>query len=815
MRLVELTVRNFRGFGANSDTIKLDRDLVLIYGPNGFGKTSIAEAVEWLFYGFTKRRVLGEGFSKAEYAGTYANVHNGKPVQVEAKVSIAGTEYTLTRRLVDGKGEVTQTFIDGAPASFASIDAVGSEAVYPVVSQHGLQTFIHTKPKDRRDAIGAALGLDELTAFKSALESARGSFQRLPPTSIVNARKGLAANLPTLTLLPDAAPLVTRWQRSPMQIQAAEDIRILLKIAAGLCGVPVTTPEAALGALRSKRVEASRAVFDASKIAPAPTAPNDAVAFTDAASAARTAFQEFEQALNGAIAALAATYSAALLDFWTKGLTIAPTGDTCPMCDASTLTQPRRDELRKRIADGTAAIASERTFVAKTSALGTSTSTLLSSAGKCCPRGLTPVDRPLLRTLVAGSDAELDAFLTAHDELFSAKHGLERAAKDAQEYLQRVPSSISKGTNAPKLLAYVAVAQVGLKEAETTFARAVEVYHQQWPAFETLLSARISTQDLVAKIDAIGKTLKLAPDMELHARYDAILAESQDLIRSVEQTLQTKQTLLLQTRGTEVKALYDLLNPGANVVFDSMEPGTDQIKLHATSFGVRMPAAANLSECQLNCLGLSVWVMQATTPGSPFGFIVLDDPVQSMDDDHSEALLASFIPHLINNCGKQVIVLSHVERITDRLRELNVGTPMRHYHLSQFLHSGPILVEQNRIAKTLSQIKTWSQGNNDNRESAMERLRELIELLIRELYLRERGIPMPSQYDKANPRTLLGIFRTLAVTTAQENAGLEDSIGFTDPSHHTEVGYTTPVATRIAPHINRVENLLRKYALLT
>ena len=117
--------------------------------------------------------------------------------------------------------------------------------------------------------------------------------------------------------------------------------------------------------------------------------------------------------------------------------------------------------------------------------------------------------------------------------------------------------------------------------------------------------------------------------MKVHARYDTILAETQDLIRSVEQALQTKQTLLLQTHRVEVKALYDLLNPGANVVFDRMEPGTDQIKLHASSFGVQMPAAPNLSECQLNCLGLSVWVMQATTPGSPFGFIVLDDPVQS------------------------------------------------------------------------------------------------------------------------------------------------------------------------------------------
>ena len=37
MRLVELAVRNFRGFGSKADTIRLDRDLVLFFGPNGFG----------------------------------------------------------------------------------------------------------------------------------------------------------------------------------------------------------------------------------------------------------------------------------------------------------------------------------------------------------------------------------------------------------------------------------------------------------------------------------------------------------------------------------------------------------------------------------------------------------------------------------------------------------------------------------------------------------------------------------------------------------------------------------------------------------
>jgi hypothetical protein len=111
-----------------------------------------------------------------------------------------------------------------------------------------------------------------------------------------------------------------------------------------------------------------------------------------------------------------------------------------------------------------------------------------------------------------------------------------------------------------------------------------------------------------------------------------------------------------------VKDLYDRLNRGANVAFDQMEPGTDSMKLHATSFGTRMSAAANLSECQLNCLGLAMWLMRATTPSSPFGFVLLDDPVQSMDDDHTEAFITDIVPLLLDQHGKQVIVLSHVAR---------------------------------------------------------------------------------------------------------------------------------------------------------
>jgi hypothetical protein len=244
-----------------------------------------------------------------------------------------------------------------------------------------------------------------------------------------------------------------------------------------------------------------------------------------------------------------------------------------------------------------------------------------------------------------------------------------------------------------------------------------------------------------------------------------------------------------------------------------MEPGTDSLKLHAKSFGRRMSAAANLSECQLNCLGLAVWLMRATAPSSPFGFILLDDPVQSMDDDHAESFMAELIPNLLDTHQKQIIVLTHVRRISDRLRDLNIGRRLRLYHLEGYSQAGPVVTEQNKIAKLISEIEGAAKGNEANREQAVVRMRVLVETIVRELYLQVTGAPLPSDYDAARPSKLLEAFRQIPDTTPIEYAGLKDTVGFCDPAHHTEVGYSPPKTTNIMPHIDRLRTLTKRYQL--
>src|SRR5689334_23921847 len=224
-RLLELTACNFRGFGATPTTVNLDADLVLLYGPNGFGKTSLAEALEWLFYASTKRRKRGEIYSTAEYGGSYANAHNERPVQVSVKVRLDdGREVTLARRMAPEAGPETSILtIEGVEADLTAVGLHALDAVYPVIVQHGLQTFIHSKPKERRDAISAALGLDELTSLKSALDSARRSFQTVPPRPVTEASSRLRALAPTLADLPETAKMAVRWQKPTPDIDPVKD----------------------------------------------------------------------------------------------------------------------------------------------------------------------------------------------------------------------------------------------------------------------------------------------------------------------------------------------------------------------------------------------------------------------------------------------------------------------------------------------------------------------------------------------------------------------------------------------------------------
>lgn len=810
MRLLNLTVRNFRGFGTAGQTIPLDGDLIVLFGPNGFGKTSLAEAIEWLFYGTTKRRQLGEGYSRSEYSNSFANVHGGAPTEVAATAEISGTQVVLSRQMIANEQSVT--YVNGSPASFSTINVAPIEAFYPVVAQHGLQTFVHSKPKDRRDAICAAFGLDELTALKNALDSARSSFQRTPPRAVTEARRELAAHAPTLFEIPETRELARRWQPNAFQLRIDVDAQALIDAANGLTGLSASTAGEALIDLREKRRKASRSVFDASKIASrGETLP----ASNAALEAVEQAMTDVERAVAAAAAAMASTYKTAFLELWKKGLEVSPSGDECPMCEEDTLTLEKRVELAKRLADNAERITKHEALVAAVTGAKARIAHYVGQVSEFGVEGLTPEEKAQLERLFISNPDDLQGFLLEIDTFISARVSAQEVLDKAKTFLDQCVSQLEVPEKVPEVVAASALAKDAVASMVAPTRDAYKRYDDAWKAFEPKLAALISSDEVIARIDAVGKSIGAEAQMRVLHRYDEVLVETQELIRAVEHEMQTRQNALLATRGAEVKSLYDRLNRGADVVFEGMEPGTDSMKLNATSFGIRMSAAANLSECQLNCLGLAMWLMRATTPASPFGFVLLDDPVQSMDDDHTEAFLSDIVPHLIDDHGKQVIVLSHVKRITERLRELYGARKLKLYHYDSYSREGPAITEQVALQKRLTEIKGAARGNEENRKYAVDRIRVLTENFIRELHLHKMGAPTPSpQYDRASARELLPLFQTIAGTTQDEHTRLRDTVQFCDPAHHTQVGYSVPTLSNIQPHIDRLETMMKTHGLI-
>jgi hypothetical protein len=293
-------------------------------------------------------------------------VHGQQPTEVVLRVRGARRDHELARRL--GENETLTTFVDGVAAGFGVLGIVPLEAHYPVVAQHGLQTFVHSKPKDRRDALCGALGLEDLIALKAALESARSSFQRTPPAAVMDARKRLNELARGLIRVASLARVAQRWSAMPPALEMPGDEQALITAAANLTGEPVTTTDGALAALRKERERAGRSVFDLTLIEP--LSSHDALR-----NSAETEIGELTAAasvvddrLSELAGVSAAAYGAALLSFWKDGLELAAPGDICPMCEAPTLTIARREALEQRLRAAQATIEADSALATALSA---------------------------------------------------------------------------------------------------------------------------------------------------------------------------------------------------------------------------------------------------------------------------------------------------------------------------------------------------------------------------------------------------------------------------------------------------------------
>jgi hypothetical protein len=141
----------------------------------------------------------------------------------------------------------------------------------------------------------------------------------------------------------------------------------------------------------------------------------------------------------------------------------------------------------------------------------------------------------------------------------------------------------------------------------------------------------------------------------------------------IKETAADLQAQRLAPIADAAKANWDQLRQGSNVSLDGFhlrrsgnaraaEVDVNVDGSDASAFGV-------MSQGELHALAVSVFLPRAALPESPFRFMVIDDPVQSMDPAKVDGLARVLHEAAIS---RQVVVFTHDERLPEAVRRLDI-----------------------------------------------------------------------------------------------------------------------------------------------
>ncbi|MDG4774969.1 AAA family ATPase [Solwaraspora sp. WMMD792] len=173
--------------------------------------------------------------------------------------------------------------------------------------------------------------------------------------------------------------------------------------------------------------------------------------------------------------------------------------------------------------------------------------------------------------------------------------------------------------------------------------------------------------------DLIGTWTGTARDSwEAAATYTAL----QTAIRAMQRISAQIRNARLTPVATEATRIWNMLRQDSNVELGSITlagNGTQRrVDLDVAVDGVPGAALGVMSQGELHSLGLALFLPRATMPESPFRFLVIDDPVQSMDPAKVYGL-AQVLADVAKR--RQVVVFTHDDRLPAAVRHL--GIPAR------------------------------------------------------------------------------------------------------------------------------------------
>lgn len=200
-----------------------------------------------------------------------------------------------------------------------------------------------------------------------------------------------------------------------------------------------------------------------------------------------------------------------------------------------------------------------------------------------------------------------------------------------------------KDTEDPAALLRAELANI--EEELEKLAAAVRESNQRLNAVEdSIISLEQVLKVLELEADIVG-LLEVTESKEYQRAEDAKQALEEfaadlDLIRqAVEAVLQESATAKLEAAGERIDEIFGKLANRPD--FSGLEIDPSSFEIYLVENGERQPALPILNQGDMNCAAISVFLGLSTAPGisHKLGFVILDDPSQSLDSVHEANLV--------------------------------------------------------------------------------------------------------------------------------------------------------------------------------
>jgi len=703
-------LEGFRGFPRNGVFLEFSAPAVLLYGDNYQGKSSVLNAVEWCLYG---DQCLGAKSGIRERVGGWEVVN--RQASLACAEVVAETDeglVTVTRAEEKGKGKKGRhievavgdgTVLRGDEAereitrmlrlSFSDF----ATAVYQ--HQESIRAVLIQTPKERNEGIDRLLGLGEYRNMVEGIRRAKvGQIQKQLATEKekfeARVEQALAVRRSDLDEKTQAAMAdgLNRSQLSPKGALAlARAIVSKLQAFASELGVAPTPP-----VLPSRWDEMGSFVVVAEKEldrlwSQAPDVREQSELNERRSEAERIRLQ-YDRARKGLAQA-----SSDLRAFETEH------GNRQKIDESISQVQHQIDDSKEQIRRLSPRAELVKEGIALLRAVGDAgVAEICPLCGNRVPNLLKHLEKEWAEKL----EAQGRALNAAVEELREQKRELERLADDHDDLARLLRDAQAELAKSTQIAAQFLGRKLTKKDDPSALlTKEIEKAHERLQEIESALT------DKRAKLGAISESIRKAGlvleilELENKIRRIEKIADTEeyklleyvrDKVAQLVSDVEVLSTLVTESLAEEARKRVSTAGTAIDNYFRkiSQNPGIERLRVEiqedarsgGNSYSFRdqdgQELSPVLSQGDLNCLALSIFLGMVTAYSHPVGFVLMDDPSQSLGTDQKHRLVEV------------------VEEVCDSGRRVVLAT--MDAELQDFLRSGL------GMAKTIYQIHGWS-----------------------------------------------------------------------------------------------------------